>query len=255
MAPESTVIPIPIPPIVPTGITATIDKSQSLVVAWQSLNGELALTKHFDGVWDPTIPLQVKPVNDSSLASISWRDEVSVPLVCTVPHLMYWQIRIYYMDQNYVVQEWGYKHSKWYQGEIGRLGAKATPGSGLAAVTYGEKANDTGSDGDHIRVYYQGRGRLNHHIHPLNCPTDAKTNDIKELAYDNGSGWSHGGLNISNVLAGSRIAGVSLPWGGGSYLRLYFQDWDLYLREWAWNGKTWIQGQPIGSDITSPIRF
>ena len=89
MASEQVIL---IPPIVPTGITATTNKIWSLAVIWQFLNGQLALTKHLNGVWDPTVPLQVKPLDDSPLASIAWNDEhqVSVPVTCLVLRLMFW---------------------------------------------------------------------------------------------------------------------------------------------------------------------
>ena len=64
---------------------------------------------------------------------------------------------MYYLDTNYIVQELCYTDGKgWYSGAIGNMKAKATPGSGLAAIVFGKAELGGGEDGEHIRVYYQG---------------------------------------------------------------------------------------------------
>jgi hypothetical protein len=64
---------------------------------------------------------------------------------------------VYYLDLDYVIQEFRFVEGKgWSEGDVGNLKIKATPGAGLAAVVY-LTGNTPGSrPDDHIHVYYQG---------------------------------------------------------------------------------------------------
>lgn len=59
---------------------------------------------------------------------------------------------MYYLDSHYTVQEYCYCEGRgWHQGEIGKLNAKASPNSRLAAIEYGDE-----NGGVHLRIYYRG---------------------------------------------------------------------------------------------------
>lgn len=154
-------------PIPGTGIAVVTDRLWSLRVFYQLLNGRLEQSKHLDGVWTNEA-LTFSPVDDTPLAAITYNSgkEVSkTPLRLSHTQLdgRFGQIRVYYLDSDYIVQEYCYTEGKnWYKGEIGNKKAKAVPAAGLAAVVFGSDVLGSGEKGVHIRVYYQSEYHLLH---------------------------------------------------------------------------------------------
>lgn len=199
-------------PVTGTGISAVTDRKWSLGVIFQLLNGHLDLIKHLDGVWKAGEQLQSTPVDGSPVASISYDSGK--------------QVRIYYLDTNYIVQELAYTEGKgWYAGAIGNSKAKATPGSGLAAVVFGKDIDGHGAAGVHIRVYYQESG----------------TTTVRELGND--GSWYNGALSISGAAGPTGLAAVAYWFQNETQLRVYYQAQDLSLKEYGYNeGSKWFQG-------------
>jgi len=212
-------------PVTGTGISVFTDRKWSLGVVYQLINSHLGLSKHLDGVWKSTEQLQATPVEGSPVASITYLGGK--------------QIRIYYLDTNYIVQELCWSEGKgWFLGAIGNSKAKATPGSGLAAVVFGAKEPAGGAAGEHIRVYYQESG----------------TNIVKELAND--GSWYTGGLHVSGALGCTSLAAVAYYFQDQTQLRVYYQAQDLNLKEYGYNkSKDWFQGafNPGKATVQTPI--
>ena len=92
-----------------------------------------------------------------------------------------------------------------------------------------------------------------HYFHPLKCPTEPQSDNIKELAYDEGKGWYQGALNVPSAYAGTKLAAVTYFFQGQTQIRVYYQEKSLALKEFGWDGTKWFQGQPLDPDITLPI--
>lgn len=205
-------------PIPGTGIAAVTDRLWSLRVYYQLLNGYVEESKHVDGVWSNS-QLVFRPVDDTPLAAIIYSGGKD--------------IRVYYLDTNYLVQEYAYTGGKWVQGEINKLGARATPNSGLAAVVFGSDVLGHGEKGVHIRVYYQ----------------DATTLKVQELAND--GSWVKGQLEITDSLGGTDLAAVAYYFQNQTQLRVYYQDRGLFLREYAHNNNGWFKGDFNPGQVTA----
>ncbi|KAF9778045.1 hypothetical protein BJ322DRAFT_1222067 [Thelephora terrestris] len=199
-------------PITGTGISVITDRQWSLGIFFQLLDGQLDLVKHKDGVWAPGEHLAAKPVDASPFASITYNGGK--------------EVRVYYIDTEYVLQEYCHTDGKgWYPGEIGLLRAKVTPGSGLAAIVYGPLELGGGEEpGDHIRVYYQ----------------EAGSHTVKELAND--GHWHTGDLNITHAFGGTSLAAVTYYFDRQTQIRVYYQDQNLGLKEHGHNGSGWFEG-------------
>jgi hypothetical protein len=203
----------PIPPITGTGIAATAGGVWSPEVVYQLINGYLSRTGSKPELWN-TAPLNIKPVDGTPLAVISWGN----------------QLRVYYLNSDYVIQELGYIEGKdIFIGDIGKLNVKAVPGSGLAVIVHGLEARAEGEGepndpGLTIRVYYQESG----------------SNLVRELAYNNS--WKHGDLRVPDALGGTYLAAVTYYFERQIQIRVYYQAIGLNLREYAQSGSGWFQG-------------
>jgi len=205
------------PPVLGTGISVITDRLWSLGVFYQRIDRHIDESKHLDGVWTNQ-HLTVTPVAVTPLASVTYNSGK--------------EIRVYYLDTNYIVQEYGYSEGRgWFQGEIGQLKAKAGHSSGLAAVVYGD---DKG--GVHLRVYYQ-----------------ADSHVVAELAND--GAWHHGELNLTGALPGTNLAAVAYNFQSQSQIRLYYQAADLSLKEHGHNNSGWFAGgfNPGKAESRTPL--
>jgi len=210
-------------PIPGTGIAVVTDRIWSDRVFYQLLRGVVQEAKHLDGIWTNQ-DLTFSPVDDSPLAAITYDAGK--------------EIRVYFLDTDYVVQEYCFTHGKgWYRGDIGKQGAKASPASGLAAIAYGSDVLGAGEKGVHIRVYYQ----------------EASTNDVAELAND--GYWHAGELRIPEALGATKLAAVAYYFQDQTQIRLYYQDRGLYIKEHGHNNSGWFKGALDAGQITahSPI--
>ena len=151
---------------------------------------------------------------------------------------------MYYLDDQYIVQEYCYTEGHgWYQGQTGEMKTKANPLSRLSAITYQDQ------EGTHLRVYYQGECDLP----PSNCPPvettkEAKTNIVKELAYD--GKWYMGEMQIKDAVEGTGLAAVT--YGSGRYRQIcvFYQNLSLSLIEYYHNEKGWFTSEfisPVGA--------
>jgi len=214
----------PVPPVTGTGISVVSARQWSAGVIFQLLNGHLDFVKHKDGVWSPGESLFAKPTDGSPIASITYHGGK--------------QIRVYYLDENYFIQELCFTEDNgWYIGEIHTLKARATPGSGLAAIIYGALQLGDGEEGDHIRVYYQ----------------DYETQAIKELAND--GYWHQGDLHVDNAYGGTSLAAVTYYFQHQTQIRVYYQNKSLELKEYGHNNKGWFAGafNPGQATVGTPL--
>jgi hypothetical protein len=192
-------------PIPASGLACVAPRLWSLRLFYQQPGGPIGQTVHVDGVWSQA-PSTFSAVPLSPLASITWNEGK--------------EIRVYYLDAQYIVQEYGYTEGHgWYHGQTGDLKAKASPLSRLAAIFYHDQ------DGNHLRVYYQ----------------EAKTNVVKELAYD--GKWHMGEMQIKDAVEGTGLAAVTYAADGYRQIRVYYQTFEgLYLKEYCHNNKGWFTG-------------
>jgi len=200
------------PPIPGTGIAATAGSVLSSEVIYQLLNGHLDISRRSNGLWN-TENLNANPVDGTPLAAITRGKE----------------IRVYYLDSDYVIQELVYiEGQKVFIGDIGKLNVKALPGSGLAATGhafYGDGAGEPNEIGFTIRVFYQ---------EPVSYL-------VRELV--NGLSWQHGDLRIPDVLGGTNLAAVMYYFEGQLQTRVYYQAKGLDLREYGRGAGGWFQGE------------
>jgi len=202
--------PILISPIPGTGISVVTDELWSLRLFYQLLDGHIEQSTHLKGVWTNQ-QLTFSPVDDTPLASITYNKGK--------------EIRVYYLDKDYMVQEYCYTEGKnWYPGVINQLKAKATPAAGLAAIAYGSDVLGAGEKGVHIRVYYQ----------------EAGSNIVKELAND--GSWHTGDMQITDALGATDLAAVAYYFQNQTQIRLYYQNRDLALKEHGHNNSGWFPG-------------
>lgn len=123
-------------PIPASGLSVIAPRLWSLRLFYQLPGGPIGQSVHVDGVWSNDTPT-FSAVPLTPLASITWSEGK--------------EIRVYFLDSSYHVQEYCFSHDKgWYAGEVGELKARANPLSRLGAVVYSDL------EGLHIRVYYQG---------------------------------------------------------------------------------------------------
>jgi hypothetical protein len=202
--------PIVLSPIPGTGISVVTNELWSLRLFYQLLDGHIEQSRHLNGVWTNE-QLVFSPVEDTPIASITYNKGK--------------EIRVYYLDKDYMVQEYCYTEGKnWYPGVINQLKAKATPAAGLAAIAYGSDVLGAGEKGVHIRVYYQ----------------EAGSNIVKELAND--GSWHTGDMQITDALGATNLAAVSYYFQNQTQIRVYYQDRNLFLKEHGHNNSGWFPG-------------
>lgn len=187
-----------------TSLSCITDKKWSLSVFSQLVGRNINRSKHLDGVWSNS-KLTAAPVEATPFASVTYSSGK--------------QIRVYYLDSNYTIQEFCYTEGKgWYQGEVGKMNVKALPGAGLAAVVQE-------NNGVALHVYYQEpEGRV-----------------IREL-YNNGS-WHQGELLIGGAIGGTYLAAVTYDFQNQNQVRIYYQAEDLFIREHCHNNDGWFPGE------------
>lgn len=205
-------------------MSVVTDERWSLRLFYQLTDEHIEQSRHLKGVWTNE-QLVFSPVAATPLASITYNKGK--------------EIRVYYLDKDYMVQEYCYSQDKgkWYAGEINKLKAKATPAAGLAAIAYGSDVLGAGEKGVHIRVYYQEAGS---HI-------------VKELAND--GSWHTGEMQINNALGATNLAAVSYYFQNQTQIRVYYQDRDLNVKEHGHNNKGWFTGafNPGKAKARTPI--
>jgi len=202
-------------PIPASGLSVVTPALWSLRLFYQLPGGPIGQSVHLNGVWSTDKPT-FSTVPLSPLASVTWSNGT--------------EIRVYYLDSGYAVQEFCYTQGKgWFPGGINSLGAKATPLSRLGAIVL--------DGGLKIRVYYQEAGS---HI-------------IKELGYNEGHGWSNGDLAIKDAVEGSAIAAATY----NEEIRIYYQTFEeLYLKEYCRsNWGPWFLGgfNPGRAPLQTPM--
>jgi hypothetical protein len=151
------------------------------------------------------------------------------------------QIRVYYLDSQYFIQEYCYSKNRngWHQGTFFvSAKIKASPVTRLSAITW----HDGGRR--HIRVYYQGEcgPSLVHHL-SLTLPEGPGSRTLRELSYNDG--WSDGEIkDISDAVEGTGIAAVTYH-AGAFQIRIYYQTFGgLCLKEYCFNHhKKWHEGK------------
>jgi hypothetical protein len=129
------------------------------------------------------------------------------------------QIRVFYQDVNYAIQEQVFNGSFWTQGtgSTGLPSDNASPITSLGAIAW------NGSETSEIRVYYQ--------------KSDAT---LGEIVFD--GSWTLG-QNFSNLgypgsgIGATILGNSSLP--ASPLLRVYYQGRDTRLHELAYNGTNW----------------
>jgi len=135
-------------------------------------------------------------------------------------------LRVYFQDVYGNIRESVFE-SGWNDGTLRNVIAQSKISSPLAA---------TSKDLEEIRVYY--------------ISTD---NELREMAYSNGSGWSDGDLNNSNFVVApySKIAATFLAVGGSLQLRIYVQLVDNSIQEYGYdNGNTgWKKMTNLGAGL------
>jgi hypothetical protein len=139
------------------------------------------------------------------------------------------QIRVYYLDSKYILQEYCYSKNKngWYKGKLGDATIKASFATRLSAITW----HDGG--GRHIRVYYQGDSG----------PSPVGPRNLRELSYD--GKWTDVQMVINDAVEGTGIAAVKYHAGGAFQIRIYYQTFgELCLKEYCYNHhKKWHGGK------------
>jgi len=150
---------------------------------------------------------------------------------------VYGQVRVYYLDHQYIIQEYCYTEGKgWFAGQIGETNTRTSTNSRIGAVQYG---------GVHVRVYYQRENYLSSNaIHLLKHREEAGSQAIKELCHD-GLNWYEGALCLPGAFGGTSIAAVVCHLDG--QLRVYYQTEDLSLREHCHDSKGWWPGQFVST--------
>ncbi|KAF8457854.1 fucose-specific lectin [Kalaharituber pfeilii] len=134
-------------------------------------------------------------------------------------------IRVYYIDENDVLQEHCWDTSHWICGPLGNSDIKVSPSSKLGACTLSGNP----------RLYYQQAG----------------STTLREYCWDS-KGWSQGTtFRVDDAIEGSSIAAVAPR--GEAGIRVYYQSSDWWICEYCWDGK-WVRGHvlaqaPIGSAI------
>ncbi|KIJ53173.1 hypothetical protein M422DRAFT_202147, partial [Sphaerobolus stellatus SS14] len=180
---------------------------------YQDENGDVFLHKQNNDKWVGTSGAHLlKTLPFTPLAAISWLDGK--------------QVRLYYADKNYILQEHCYmpgKGDQWVHGSLGKLSFKVAQDTAVAAIRWHE------SDvGNHLRVYCQEHG----------------SNEIKELCYESKRGWYRGMKGLPVALSGSSLAATTYWWKDhGRQIRLYYQAGDLSLKEHCYSQHSWFNGE------------
>ncbi|KAK0438157.1 fungal fucose-specific lectin-domain-containing protein [Desarmillaria tabescens] len=180
------------------------------IIPWSSVAVTTPKSEHLDGLWGggPSKDPLFNAVLFTPLAAINFNDGK--------------EIRVYYLDEQYVLQEYCYSadQGKWFPGELGNMKIQAATNTSIAAMQYGD---DRG--GVYIRVYCQELG----------------SGAIKEFC---NNGYWFRGATLPVALSGSSLAAVVYSWNG-LQLRVYYQTDDLSIKEHCINDKSgeWFPGK------------
>ncbi|KAK0184055.1 fungal fucose-specific lectin-domain-containing protein [Armillaria mellea] len=192
-------------------VAVTTPRVENIHVFYQQPDGGILQSEHLDGLWggglskDPIF----NAVLFTPLAAINFNSGKEA------------SIRVYYLDEQYILQEYCYSADKgrWFPGELGDMKIQAATNTSIAAIQYGD---DQG--GVHIRVYCQ----------------ELASGAIKELCND---GYWFRGATLPDALRGSSIAAVAYLWSG-LQLRVYYQTNDLSIKEHCLNDNSgWFPGK------------
>ncbi|SJL14340.1 uncharacterized protein ARMOST_17796 [Armillaria ostoyae] len=175
-------------------------------VFYQQPGGGILQSEHLNGLWggEPSKDPIFNAVLFTPLAAINFNGGK--------------EVRVYYLDGQYVLQEYCYSAHKgrWFPGELGDMKIQAATNTSIAAIQYGD---DCG--GVHIRVYCQ----------------ELASGAIKELCND---GYWFRGATLPVTLSGSSLAAVAY-W---CQLRVYYQTDDLSIEEHCIDERSkWFPGE------------
>ncbi|KAK0485377.1 fungal fucose-specific lectin-domain-containing protein [Armillaria luteobubalina] len=192
-----------------SAVAVTTPRVWHIHVFYQQPGGGILQSEHLDGLWGggPSKDPIFNAVLFTPLAAINFNGGK--------------EVRVYYLDEQYVLQEYCYSADKgrWFPGELGGMRIQAATNTSIAAIQYGD---DRG--GVHIRVYCQ----------------ELASGAIKELCND--GYWSRG-ATLPGALSGSSIAAVAYSWNG-LQLRVYYQTDDLSIKEHCLNDNSeWFPGK------------
>jgi hypothetical protein len=139
------------------------------------------------------------------------------------------QIRVFYLSQDNLIQEYAYSKGLWYNGKLSSTNFQAYSQSKLAATFFESK--------NQIRLYYQ-----------------LSNSTIQELSYAIG-GTTKEWVNLPSEFLpkaklGSGLAAINFL---QEQLRLYYQNEDYMIAEMAWpkrlifgsNNDTWTGGMSL----------
>ncbi|SJL06968.1 uncharacterized protein ARMOST_10310 [Armillaria ostoyae] len=189
-----------------SAVAVTTPRVWHIHVFYQQPGGGILQSEHLDGLWGggPSKDPIFNAVLFTPLAAINFNGGK--------------EVRVYYLDEQYVLQEYCYSADKgrWFPGELGGMKIQAATNTSIAAIQYGD---DQG--GVHICVYCQ----------------ELASDAIKELCND---GYWFRGATLPVALSGSSIAAVAYSWNG-LQLRVYY---DLSIKEHCLNDNSgWFPGE------------
>ncbi|KAK0216586.1 fungal fucose-specific lectin-domain-containing protein [Armillaria nabsnona] len=192
-----------------SAVAVTTPRVWHIHVFYQQPGGGILQSEHLDGLWGggPSKDPIFNAVLFTPLAAINFNGGK--------------EVRVYYLDEQYVLQEYcdSADKGRWFPGELGGMKIQAATNTSIAAIQYGD---DRG--GVHIRVYCQ----------------ELASGAIKELSND---GYWFRGATLPVALSGSSIAAVAYSWNG-LQLRVYYQTDDLSIKDHCLNDNSgWFPGK------------
>ncbi|PBK79072.1 hypothetical protein ARMGADRAFT_1093487 [Armillaria gallica] len=152
------------------------------IIPWSAVAVTTPGSEHLNGLWGggPSKDPIFNAVLFTPLAVINFNGGKEI------------SVRVYYLDEQYVLQEYCYSAHKggWFSGELGDMKIQAATDMSIAAIQYGDECG-----GVYIRVYCQ----------------ELASGAIKELCND---GYWFRGATLLVALSGSSIAAVVYSWNG-----------------------------------------
>ncbi|KZT39493.1 hypothetical protein SISSUDRAFT_984700 [Sistotremastrum suecicum HHB10207 ss-3] len=204
-----------------TALAVVHGRGWDISVFCQRRDGRILQYQHYYGTWTNGVPPVFNAVLFTPLAAVSWNEGKC--------------IRVYHLDENYIVQEYCTDtNASWYRGRLGDLGIKADHKTSIAAICHVGEAGNI-----YIRVYLQ----------------ETDSNVIREYRWDGStSSWSPCWSDLPVALRGTSLAAITHHTGHD--IRLYYQTEDLTIREYRSKGNVWSPGHLDGGKTSgcAPIR-